>query len=109
MKRGEVWTTAGGSDYAGKPRPVVIVQSDTFSPTQSVTICPLTSDMTDAPLARPLIEPDGQNGLRLPSRLMIDKLTTVPRSKLGRRVGALQLKDIYGMDRGVAAFLGLDG
>ena len=28
MKRGEIWTVSGGKDYAGKPRPVVIVQED---------------------------------------------------------------------------------
>ena len=30
MKRGEIWTMAGGSGYASKPRPVVIVQDDAF-------------------------------------------------------------------------------
>ena len=52
MKRGEVWTAAGGADYAGKPRPVVIVQDDRFDATNSVTICAFTSDPTDAPLLR---------------------------------------------------------
>ena len=31
MKRAEIWTVAGGSDYAGKPRPAVIIQDDVFS------------------------------------------------------------------------------
>ena len=31
MKRGEVWTAAAGSGYAGKPRPVVIIQDDPLS------------------------------------------------------------------------------
>jgi len=30
MKRGEIWTVAGGKDYAGKPGPAVIVQDDSF-------------------------------------------------------------------------------
>ncbi len=50
MKRGEIWTAAGGKDYAGKPRPVVIVQDDRFAGTDSITICAFTSDPTDAPL-----------------------------------------------------------
>ena len=54
MRRGEVWTAAGGKDYAGKPRPVVIVQSDAFDATESVTVCGLTTNPTEAPLARPL-------------------------------------------------------
>ena len=31
MKRGEIWTMAGGSGYASKARPVVIVQDDAFA------------------------------------------------------------------------------
>ena len=51
MTRGEIWTAAGGKDYAGKPRPVVIVQDDRFDATTSITICAFTSDPTDAPTA----------------------------------------------------------
>ena len=57
MKRGEIWTAAGGKDYAGKPRPVVIVQDDSFDATESVTVCGFTSDPTDAPFARITVEP----------------------------------------------------
>ena len=89
MKRGEVWTASGGSDYAGKPRPVVIVQDDAFDATQSVTVCALTSDPTNAPLFRLPIEPNAGNGLRVPCRLMVDKIATVPRSRLGRQIGRL--------------------
>ena len=109
MRRGEIWTTAGGPDYAGKPRPVVIVQSDAFPLTHSITVCPLTSDPTDAPIVRPLIEPDTENGLRLVSRLMVDKITTVPKSKLGHRIGMLGRDDIFRFDQDVAIFLGLNG
>lgn len=68
MKRGEVWTAAGGKDYAGKPRPVVIVQDDRFAATASITICPFTSDPTDAPLLRLIVAPSELNGLRTTSR-----------------------------------------
>ena len=57
MTRGEVWTAAGGRDYAGKPRPVVIVQDDRFDASSSITICAFTSDPTDAPLFRLIVEP----------------------------------------------------
>jgi mRNA interferase MazF len=86
MRRGEVWTAAGGKDYAGKPRPVVIVQSDAFDATESVTVCGLTTNPTEAPLARPVIEPNDTNGLKVMCRLMADKITTMPRTKLGNRV-----------------------
>ena len=75
MSRGEVWTVAGGGDYAGKPRPAVIVQDDRFDATASVTVCVFTTNPADVPLVRPLIEPNERNGLREPSRIMIDKIT----------------------------------
>jgi mRNA interferase MazF len=64
LKRGEIWTASGGADYAGKPRPVVIVQDDNFDRTASITICPLTIHGIDAGLVRPSIEPAPGNGLR---------------------------------------------
>ena len=109
MKRGEVWTAAGGKDYAGKPRPVVIVQDDRFDATNSITICAFTSDPTDAPLFRPAIEPSETNGLRVISRLMVDKTTTIPKIKLGARIGRLADKDMVRLNRAMMIFLGLGG
>ena len=109
MRRGEVWTAAGGSGYGGKPRPVVIVQDDRFDATASVTVCSFTTDPTDAPLFRLVIEPAAENGLEAPSRLMVDKITTVPRTRLGRHVGRLAAGDIARLDRAIAVFLGLAG
>ncbi len=83
MKRGEIWTAAAGSGYAGKLRPVVVIQDDHFAATDSVTVCAFTTDPTEAPLIRLRVVPDDKNGLLESSRLMVDKITTVPRSKLG--------------------------
>lgn len=107
MKRGDVWTVAGGGDYAGKPRPVVIVQDDSFDATDSITICAFTTDETEAPLFRLPIEPDERNGLRSPCRLMVDKITTVPKSRVGYHVGRLKDKDILRLNRALFVFLGL--
>lgn len=93
MKRGEIWTAAGGKDYARKPRPVVIVQDDRFEATGSVTICAFTTDPTDAPLFRLAVGPSDTNGLTSTSRLMVDKITTLPRNKLGNRIGRLGDED----------------
>ena len=109
MNRGEIWTAAAGSGYGGKPRPVVVVQDDRFDATDSVTICALTSDPTEAPLFRLLIEPSSQNGLREPSSLMVDKITTVRRSKFGERIGRLSSEDVVRLDRAIVVFLGLAG
>ena len=109
MRRGEIWTAAAGSGYVGKPRPIVIVQDDRFDATDSVTVCAMTTDPTDAPLIRLSIEPDAANQLRDTSRLMIDKLTTVPRSKLGEQLGRLNDEDMVRLGRAIVVFLGLAG
>lgn len=107
MKRGEVWTASGGPDYAGKPRPIVIIQDDSFDATSSITICPLTTNTNNAPIFRLLIEPSEQNGLRVASRLMVDKITTVPKSKVGSRLGRLDDEDVLRINRAALVFLGL--
>ena len=109
MRRSEIWTAAAGSGYVGKPRPVVIIQDDRFDATASVTICAITTDPTDAPLFRLVIEPDTSNQLRETNRLMVDKITTVPRSKVGERVGQLSDEDMIRLARAILVFHGLAG
>lgn len=107
MKRGEIWSVAARGAYTGKPRPAVIVQDDHFDATASVTICTLTTDPTAAPLIRLPVAPDQFNGLDRPSQLMVDKLTTVPRTSLGERIGRLGDEDITRLDRAIVVFLGV--
>ncbi len=109
MKRGEIWSVAGGGDYTGKPRPAVIVQDDSFDATASITICAFTSDPTDAPLFRILVHPSDTNGLTSPSSLMVDKLTTVRKERLGARIGRLDDEDLVRLNRAILVFLGLAG
>lgn len=107
MRRGDIWTVSGGKDYAGKPRPVVVVQDEAFDATGSITICAFTTDETDAPLFRLPVEPNERNGLHSPCRLMVDKITTVSKSKVGIRVGRLDDEDIVRLNQLVLVFLGL--
>jgi len=107
VRRGEIWTAAGGSGYVGKPRPVVIIQDDRFDATASVTVCAFTTDPTEAPLLRLVVEPDDMNGLHERSSLMVDKITTVPRSKLGQQLGRLGDDDMVRLGRAVMVFFGL--
>jgi mRNA interferase MazF len=109
VKRGEIWTAAAGSGYIGKPRPVVIVQDDRFDATASVTVCAFTTDTTDAPLFRLVVVPDDANGIQAASRLMVDKITTIPKSKVGERLGRLGDEDMIRLDRAMMVFLGLAG
>jgi len=98
---------SGGGPYAGKPRPAVIVQEDRFDSTNSITLCVFTTDPTEAPLLRMLIEPTDRNGLSSASRLMIDKVTTVPKARLGKRIGKLNDEDVVRLNRALTVFLGL--
>jgi mRNA interferase MazF len=107
MTRGDICTVAGGKDYAGKPRPAVIVQDDSFDRTDSLTLCAFTTDKTDAPLFRLPVEPNERNGLRVACRLMVDKITTVPKSKVGARIGRLDDEDILRLNQAMLVFLGL--
>jgi mRNA interferase MazF len=107
VKRGEIWTVSGGPGYAGKPRPAVVVQDDDFSATRSVTICAFTTDPTDAPLLRIRVQPGEENGLRSPSSLMVDKLTTVPRERVGERIGRIGDEDLVRLNRALLVLLGL--
>jgi len=107
MKRGEIWTVAGGAAYAGKPRPAVIVQDNRFDANDSIIVCPLTTDTTSAPIFRLPVEPTQVNGLQAPCRLMVDKLTAVPRTRLGRRLGSLAREEMKALNRALFVFLGL--
>lgn len=107
MKRGEIWTVSGVENYPGKPRAAVIVQEDRFNQTASITLCAFTTDPTEAPMLRMAIEPTHRNGLKIASRLMIDKVTTVPKSRLGKRIGKLGDKDLVRLNRALTVFLGL--
>lgn len=107
MKRGEIWTVSGAGGYTGKPRPVVIVQDDNFDGADSIAICAFTTDASDAPLLRLPVNPNPGNGLRSPCRLMVDKITTVPKSKVGVHVGRLDDEDVVRLNQAVLVFLGL--
>ena len=106
MKRGQIWTVAGGAVYAGKPQPAVIVQDDRFDANDTIVVCPLTTDPTPAPIFRLSVEP-AQSGLRGPCWMMVDKLTAVPRKRLGRLVGSLASEDVKALNRAIFVFLGL--
>jgi mRNA interferase MazF len=107
LKRGEIWTIAGGSDYAGKPRPAIILQSDKFDATLSVTVCPLTTTAVTNVYARFSVAPSKSNGLDIRSDAMVDKISTIPKAKVGRRIGQLDPSELLKLNQRVALFLGL--
>jgi mRNA interferase MazF len=107
VTRGEIYTAAARGPYIGKPRSVVILQDDRFDATASITVCPFTTNPVEAPLVRLPIVPSDENGLDQPSKLMVDKVTTVPRSNLGERLGRLRDDELVALNRSLVVFLGL--
>jgi mRNA interferase MazF len=107
MKRGEIWTVSGRGSHVGKPRPAVIIQADRFAESGSVAVCALTTDASEAPLLRLPVAPTEQNGLRQPCRLMVDRITTLPRNRMGVRIGQLAPEVIGELNRALLIFLGL--
>ena len=105
MKRGDLVTIALQGDY-GKPRPALLVQSDLFSEHPSVTILPVTSDLRKTPLFRIDIEPTAVTNLEKRSQVMVDKVQTVPREKVGATFGRLDDAAMLTINRALAVWLG---
>jgi mRNA interferase MazF len=106
MKRGDLVTVAVSGDY-GKPRPALVVQADAFDLHPSVIVLPLTSEIRDAPLFRVTVPARKETGLRKLSHIMVDKATTVPRTKLGPRIGRVDAATMRSVDVALRGFLGL--
>jgi mRNA interferase MazF len=106
MRRGEIWT-GGAKDYARKPRPVVIIQDNSFGKLDSVTICLFTTNPVDASLVRPVVEPSIGNGLRSVCRLIVDKIMTVQKLRIGVRIRRLADEDMARLNRAVLVSLGI--
>jgi len=107
INRGDVVICAAPGDY-GKPRPALVVQSNFFNPThQSVVVCPITSELLDAPLFRIAVQPTAANGLRRPSQVMVDKVIALRRDRIKRRAGTLALVELARVDTALQLWLGL--
>ncbi|PTR05778.1 transcriptional modulator of MazE/toxin MazF [Nitrosospira sp. Nsp5] len=105
MRRGDLVTIALKGDY-GKPRPALIIQSDLFDEHPSVTLLPVTSVIREAPLFRIPVQPDANNGLLKPSQIMVDKVQTVHREKIGITIGRLDNEAMLAVNRALVVFLG---
>lgn len=106
MRRGDVVTVAMSGDF-GKPRPAIIVQSNSFAHTGTVTVLLVTSTAVEAPLLRVQVQPDAENGLAQPSWIMIDKAMSVKRERVGRVIGRVREETMLTVTRNLAVFLGM--
>jgi mRNA interferase MazF len=105
MQRGDLVTVSLQGDY-GKPRPAVIIQSDLLGDLESVMLCPVTSDLRNAAF-RVTVEPNPANGLRALSQVMVDKISTLPRSKISGPCGRLDEERMKAVDRALLLVIGV--
>lgn len=108
IARGAVVIVSARGAYTGKPRPALVVQADAFNPTHaSVTVCPITSACVDAPLLRVSVPPGDRTGLQSASQVMVDKVVSVPRSRIVRAVGRCDDDAVTAVDDALRRWLAL--
>ena len=105
IQRGDLVTVSLPGDY-GKPRPALVVQSDLLTTLDSVVLCPVTSDLRSATF-RVNVEPSATNGLRVLSQVMVDKLSTLPRSRVSEPFGRLEEARMKQIDRALLLVIGV--
>ena len=104
--RGNFVTIAMQGDF-GKPRPALIVQSDKFNAHATMTVLLVTTALIDAPLFRVNVTPDDKNGLKQTSQVMVDKIMTIKRDKLGEVFGSASDELMVEINRSIAVFFGI--
>ena len=106
MKRGDIAVALMKGDY-GKPRPVLIVQADSYVEHTSVTVAMISTSHAPLQDIRLAVEPSVQNGLREPSHVLVDRVQTVPLDRIRDVIGELTTEQMARVDRALALFLGL--
>jgi mRNA interferase MazF len=106
MTRGDLVTVAAPG-YFGKPRTALVIQSDRFDGTATITVLLLSGTLVDAPLIRLTVRPTRANGLHKPSQIMVDKAMTAKRDRFGATFGRVDDATMIAVNRSLALFLGL--
>lgn len=106
VKRGDIVTVSAQGDY-GKPRPAIVIQSNFLNAADSVLVVLLTSTIADAPLYRLTVEPTAENGLKVVSQVMVDKVMAYPRAKCGLVIGHLSGADMLALNNMLSVMIGL--
>jgi mRNA interferase MazF len=105
LKRGDVALVVLQGE-TGKPRPGVIVQADELD-LPSVIVCPMSSDILGTSDTRPIVTPTPENGLRVPTQIMTDKMNAIRRDRVRRVIGALDATTCQALDSALLVVLGL--
>ena len=103
--RGDLVAVSLPGDY-GKPRPALVIQNDLLANLDSVVLCPVTSELRTADF-RVTLQPSSTNGLRQTSQVMVDKLSTLPRAKIGENFGRIEDEKMRTVDRAMLLVIGV--
>jgi mRNA interferase MazF len=102
MRRGDIVTVALQGD-SGKPRPALVIQGDAFDALAMVALLPLTSTILPTALTRIDVAPNGQ----IPSQVMVHRISSIRREKIGAVIGHLDDVTMLAVTRAMMVFLGL--
>jgi len=112
MRRGDIVLVRSPRDIDSKSaRPAIVVSDDHFAGLSRVALLPLTGDpgLLDVDASLNIsIDPSPENGLTnltKKSRIMLDRLTTVDRSRITDTVGQLTNSDMRIVDTVLLVFL----
>lgn len=104
--RGDLVAIALQGDF-GRPQPALVIQANQFSESASTTVLPITSVLVAGPLLRVTVQPSDENGLQKPWQVMVDKVMTVRRDKVGPTFGRIDADALVEIERCLAVFLGI--
>ncbi|MBB4187330.1 mRNA interferase MazF [Sinorhizobium terangae] len=107
IKRGAIYTMAAKGAYTGKPRPAIVIQNEEI-PLDSVVVIPTTTQWVDAPWFRIEIDPTAENGLAERTYAMSDKIVTIPKSNLGKKIGHLDEDRMKNLEDAIREVIGLN-
>lgn len=107
MKRGDIVTAVSKDPFWGGPRAALVVQADRFIGLRdSLTVCPITTTLIDAPLFRIRLEPNG-TGLKTTSDVMFDKIQAIRADKVGPVIGRVTATALQAVDQALKRWQGL--
>ena len=107
MKRGDLVLAAGKGDFAGKPRPAIVVRNDLFEGFPTVVLCPITSFLTGAIPVRIPLPSNARTGLQKPSEVEVDKLQAMHVAKVKQTIGHADESEMLAIDAALRMWLNL--
>ena len=91
----------------GKPRPVVVIQTDRVGVTDSILICQISSDLQDLSSIRIDLPANAETGLERPSQIMVEKIFAVIKVKCRQHIGRIDDKAQARLNEALFNMIGL--